>query len=65
MATMPDYIVVQRVESTVRETFMVTADDETHALDLIGTLEPVDVMETCRTKRTVEPRFPDEVQGEG
>ena len=62
---MPEFIVVQRVESTIRETFMVTADDENHALDQIAALEPVDVMETNRTKRTVEHRFPDEVQGDG
>ena len=62
---MPDYIVVQRVESTVRETFMVTAGDKDNALDQIAALEPVDVMETTRTKRTVEPRFPDDVEGEG
>lgn len=62
---MPDFIVVQRVESTIRETFTVTADDENHALDQITALEPVDVMETGRTKRTVEHRFPDAVKGEG
>lgn len=62
---MPEFIVRQRIESTITETFMVEAGDKNGALDQIAGLEPVDVVESGRTKRTVEHQFPDEVEGEG